>query len=127
MVKKITFILLGILVTAGLYAHDLLGKDVVEQGRYSALSGTLRVDEDELYIETDGGTYLIHIGPEWYAEEIGFPQTTGKSARVKGFVADQDISPTTIAVDGKTYIFRDRFGRPGWGGRGNRDNRRDDT
>ncbi len=127
MVKKITLILLGSLMTVGLYAHDLTGKEVVEKGRYSVLSGTLKVDEDELYIDTDKGTYLIHIGPEWYAEEIGFPQTTGKSARVKGFVEDQDISPTTIAVDGKTYIFRDRSGRPGWGGRGNRDNRRDDT
>ena len=68
MVKKIVFVFVGILMTAGLFAHDLQGKDVVEKGRYSVLSGTLKVDEDELYVATDEGTYLIHKGPEWYAE-----------------------------------------------------------
>jgi hypothetical protein len=127
MVKKISFVLLGILMTAGLFAHDLQGRDVVEKGRYTVLSGTLRVDEDELYIDTDKGIYLMHLGPEWYAEEIHFPRTTGKAAKVEGFVVDGDISPTTIAVDSVTYSFRDNTGRPGWAGRGNRDNRRVDS
>ena len=127
MVKKIAFVLVGILVTAGLFAHDLQGKDIVEKGHYRVLTGTLTVDDDELYIDAAEGIYLIHKGPEWYAEEIGFHIASGKSAKVKGFVEGQDISPATITVDGKIYTFRDSYGRPGWAGRGNRDNRRDET
>ncbi len=46
---------------------------VVDQGTLMTLSGTLGIDGDELYPEADGETYLIHIGPEWYAEKMDSP------------------------------------------------------
>jgi hypothetical protein len=117
MTKKITIILLMVsTVTAGVFAHDLKGKDIAETGKIVIVKGVLNLEDNELYLKTDDTIYTIHLGPEWYAEEIGFPKSSGESATVEGFAVAEDIAPLTIVVRGKTYTFRDEDGAPAWAG-----------
>lgn len=85
-IKKALVMTVGICIAAGAFAHDLTGRDVADHGELMTLTGVLRSDGNELYLKADGTTYLIHMGPDWYAEEIGFPAETGKAATISGFV-----------------------------------------
>ena len=128
MIRKILVVAVGICIAVGAFAHDLTGNEVAEKGRLMTLIGILENDGDELYLTADGGkTYLIHIGPEWYAEKIGFLSVaerakTSGAATVRGFVYAEDISPVYIALDGKYFAFRHENRAPMWAGRGNRRN-----
>lgn len=135
MTKSITITLLMVLsVTAGILADDIADKDIVEQGRILTVDGVFEVEDgehgehgehSELYLKTDDTTYTVHLGQEWYTEQIGFPKKSGASATIRGFVVAEHIAPLTIVVQGRTYVFRDENGAPAWAGRGNRDNARD--
>ena len=122
MLRKI--FLISVLVAAGfsLFAgeHDLKGRDIAERGEKVELSGIFKVDDNELYLVTDSKELIIHLGPQWYSDEIGFSGKDWVEGTVKGFFYEQEISPITIQVDGKIYSFRDEDGLPAWRGRGER-------
>ena len=127
MIRKTLVVVVGVCIAFGAFAHDLTGRDVADRGKLMTLSGIFESDDDELYLTADGKTYLIHIGPEWYAEKIGFLSVaerakTSGAATVRGFVYAEDISPVYIALDGKYFAFRHENRAPMWAGRGNRRN-----
>ena len=123
--KKVSTILLMVFVAAAWgFAHDLEGKDIAAEGTIISVAGSLKVEEDELYLKTKEAVYLIHLGPEWYSEEIGFAKVDGRSAVIEGFAVSEEIAPVTILVDGNIYTYRQENGLPAWAGRGNRDNQK---
>ena len=124
MTKKILFILVALLTTAGIFASDsdLTGRDVAEKGSVHTMKGVFEMEDGEWYLRIKDQSYEIHKGPDWYTEEIGFLPPEGKHAVVEGFVFDNAISPCTITIENTRYAFRNLEGQPLWSGRGNRQN-----
>ena len=124
MTKKTLFILLGLLITAGIFASDseLTGKDVAAKGSVRTLEGIFEMEDGEWYLRTKDRYYSIHKGPDWYTEEVGFIEPEGKQVVIEGFVLGHAISPCTITIEDTRYAFRSLEGQPLWSGRGNRSN-----
>ena len=124
MTRKILFILIGLLITAGIFAsdHELTGRDIVAKGSVRILEGTFETEDGEWYLRIKDQSYAVHKGPDWYTEELGFLPPEGKQVVIEGFVLDNAISPCTITVEKTRYAFRSLEGRPLWSGRGNRQN-----
>ena len=126
MVKKILIIsMLLVFGAAALFAHDVTGRDVVDRdvvdsGSLVTLEGSLRYESPEWYLDTEGGSYLLHFGNRGYLESTGIPIEDGKKLSVEGFVQGSDITVVSASADGKVYSFRDRDGVPFWAGRGRR-------
>ena len=110
------------LVSVTAFATDLKGNEVVDQGSYGELQGTLYSEDGEYYLDTGYDVYAIHLGPDWYATEIGFPPESTGYAEVKGMVHSLDSAPSTITLAGEVFSFRGEDGFPLWAGRGNRQN-----
>ncbi len=126
MTKKTLFILIILLITAGVFASDseLTGREIASKGSIRILEGTFEIEDSEWYLRTENNFYIVHKGPDWYTEEIGFLPPEGKLVVVEGFVLEEVISPCTITSKGTLYAFRSQDGDPLWGGRGNRSNER---
>ncbi len=113
MKRKITVAaIMALAVAARVFAHDtdVEGKDIVQLGRMIIVEGILEIEDHELYLKTDQLTYAVHIGPDYYSEEIAFPMENGNRATVSGFVLSSDIAARIIVIRGETYIFRDKNG-----------------
>lgn len=121
MTKKILFILVGLLITAGIFAsdHELTGREVAAKGSICTLEGAFEMEDGEWYLRIKDQTYAVHKGPDWYTEEIGFLPPEGKQVVIEGFVLDHVISPCTITIENTRYAFRSLEGQPLWSGRGN--------
>ncbi len=126
MIKKALFILIGILMATAIFASDseLTGKDIAAEGTVNNLEGTFEIEDSEWYLRTENQLYIVHKGPDWYTEEIGFLPPEGQQVVVEGFVLGNTISPCTITSDNTLYAFRSSEGDPLWRGRGNRSNER---
>ena len=126
MTKKTLFILISILMATAIFASDseLTGKDIAANGTINNLTGTFEIEDSEWYLRTEDQFYIVHKGPDWYTEEIGFLPPEGKQVVVEGFVLGDTISPCTITSNNTLYTFRNQEGFPLWGGRGNRSNER---
>lgn len=126
MTKKTLSILIILLITTGLFASDseLTGKEIASKGSLCDIEGIFEIEDSEWYLRTDDKFYIIHKGPDWYTEEIGFLPPEGKQVTVQGFALGEVISPCTISIAGTQYAFRNQEGAPLWGGRGNRSNER---
>ncbi len=123
MTKRILPILIGLLVTSGIFASDAsetTGREVAEQGHVCTLDGALELEDGEWYLRTEEQSYIVHKGPDWYPGEINFPEPEGKQATVQGFVLGDEISPCTITIGETQYVFRSLEGFPLWAGRGDR-------
>ena len=95
--------------------------ELVEQ---LTVTSTVVAMDEHIIIEIAGGTELeLGMGPTFYREEIGFSTEVGAELIVTGFHEDSEFKVLSI-VDGNDaeYMFRDEYGRPGWAGRGNRQN-----
>jgi len=106
--------------------HDLNGRDIANMGNIIIVDGILSFEEGELYLTTyDNIKYNVHLGPEFYSNEIGFKRDNmhGQSATVKGFYYEFDISAIQIDVGDMSYLFRTEDGLPLWRGRGGGQNR----
>lgn len=90
------------------------GRDIVESGRIATITGRLTEQDDEPYLITKEGKIALHLGPEWYRDEIRFPVKARGEATVEGYLDKKDMSPARITLDGKTYTFRDKNGQPMW-------------
>jgi len=109
-----------LLVTVSMFA-TLKGKDVADKGVVSDVSGLLSTEGSEWYLNSSGKEMIIHLGPEFYRDEIGLKLEENKNIEITGFVYEDEITPIAVKFDGKEYSFRDQYGRPAWAGRGNRD------
>ena len=103
---------------------ELTGGEIASKGLVCTLEGTFEIEDSEWYLRTENQFYIVHKGPDWYTEEIGFLPPEGKQVVVEGFVLEDVISPCTISIKGTQYAFRSLEGYPLWGGRGNRSNER---
>ena len=128
MTKKTFFILILLLITAGIFASEteLSGRDIVSNGSLGIIKGTFEIEDDEWYLQTDDQLYIVHKGLDWYTEEIGFLPPVGEQVIIEGFIFKNQISPCIITSGNKPYAFRSSEGYPLWGGRGNRSNERTD-
>lgn len=121
MKTKIILVFVVILLVSISVFADIKGRDVMEKGQVSDVSGVLSNDGTEWYLNSSNKKMLIHLGPEFYRDEIGLKLEENKNVEINGFVYQDEISPIAVKYDGKEYIFRDQYGRPAWSGRGNRD------
>jgi hypothetical protein len=115
-------VVLMITLTAGVLAEDLLGREVVEKGETTTLSGTLAYDDGEWYLESGEELVQIHLGNQAYLDSIGLELTAGEEASVYGFLAENNIAPITITLGADAYRLRDESGFPLWAGAGERRN-----
>ena len=113
----IAFILL---VSISIFAHTN-GRDVIDKGDVSAVSGVLISDGTEWYLDSSNKKMLIHLGPVFYRDEIGLKLEESKYIEITGYVYEDEVTPVSVNYDGKEYTFRDKDGRPAWAGRGSRD------
>lgn len=103
----------------------LRGRDIVRLGKLTELTGTLKPEKGEWFVETeDGAVYEIHLGDHKHRAETGIALEKGKTATVSGFLYQQegneiiDIAVCTVKLDGKEYRFREDDGTPLWRGSG---------
>ena len=86
MLKKIMMVLIILLaVTPLVFADTLDGKSLVEQGGLETRSGTLAYRNDEWYLESSTGTYLLHFGNKPYLDRTGMELEEGEACAVEGF------------------------------------------
>jgi hypothetical protein len=73
-------------------------------------------------VVTVDGPFDVHVGPQWYLEEIGLTLKTNQLIEVVGSLVVIDgqkaIIATEITKDKKKYSLRDTQGIPYWSGRG---------
>ena len=114
--------LLAILVAVGVVADDSapVGRDVALEGSLTDVTGTLRYQDDEWYLNAGGSVYELHLGV--FGHEVGLPFSDGATAEVNGFVTSDHFAPIRIASGGQTVEFwhPDRY--PLWAGSGERRN-----
>ena len=105
---------------------ELKGRDIVKLGKIKEMTGTLAKSDHEWELEAGGQTYEMHMGPERYRDEIGIKLAIGKTATVKAFTYKTNMTPCSITIDGKTYNFRNKEGRPAWSGGGKGHGKKDE-
>ena len=115
-------VVLMITLTAGVFAESLLGRDLVDQGVETTLSGSLVYEDGEWYLETGEDLVQLHLGNQDYLDSIGLELTAGENATVVGFLAGEDIAPMTLTVGSDEYRLLDESGFPLWAGNGQRRN-----
>ena len=104
------------------FAGDLRGRDVAGKGNIQTMEGSLAYEKNEWYVTNSSGKFLIHIGPEFYQNEIGLKFKANEKVKITGYVYQNSIAPQTVTYNEKIYKFRDSNGRPLWAGRGKRRN-----
>lgn len=118
--KKFTVLVSIFLFTGVLFADNFRGRDIAEKGKLQSIAGLAIYMDGEWYVENSTGRYIIHMGPEFYRDEIGIKLEKNDKIQVRGYVFKNDIAPQTIEHKNKIYKFRDSDGKPLWAGRGNR-------
>jgi hypothetical protein len=107
----------------GLYASDVLGREVVEQGSLQTLSGALSSEEGEWYLTTGGALYAVHLGNHDFVDSLDWELKEGADVNLTGFVYGEDIAVVNLTIDGKTFSLRTENGAPLWAGMGQGRNR----
>lgn len=105
----------------------LRGRDFVRLGEFGNISGTLKPDRGEWFLQTEELLYEIHLGDHEHRAKTGIKLEEGKKGEVTGYIYAQegseiiDVAVCTIVLDGKEYRFRNDDGTPLWRGRGGRE------
>jgi hypothetical protein len=94
----------------------LRGRDLVQLGKVTTLTGTLEQHGDEWSLKVGDASYEIHLGPGDYRTKEGLILNHGGQATVKGFVYGSDVAVMEIEAGGKRITLRDEAGRPAWAG-----------
>ncbi len=69
--------------------------------------------------DTGDETTEVHLGPQWYLEEIGLVLNVGDHLEVDGSsVAAGQLIAQQLRRGDKNWVLRDENGRPKWAGRG---------
>jgi hypothetical protein len=75
-----------------------------------------------LFLKTDQGSLMVHLGPSWYLEEKKFAVKVGDKVEATGSKVTLNNQPALIArevkVNGATLKLRDDQGLPVWRGMG---------
>jgi len=84
------------------------------EGQVTALLG------GEFVLRVDGNVIKCGTGPEWHWDENGYQVNVGDELRVTGVEHDDEFSVRQIEnpSTGEVITLRDEQGRPGWAGRG---------
>ena len=126
MLKKILIVtMLMALGTSLLFADGLTGRDIVEEGTFTTLEGSLLSQGTEWYLSTQNGSYQIHFGNKNYLSSTGIELVDGARCTIDGIASGKDIAVTTATIAGIAYSFRDENGTPLWAGEGSRRNQSD--
>ena len=126
MLKKILIVtLLMALGTSLLFADGLTGRDIVAEGTFTTLKGTLTSQGTEWYLTTQDGPHQLHFGNRNYLSSTGIELVDGANCTIDGIVTGKDVAVATVTTAGKSYSFRDENGTPLWAGEGNRRNQKD--
>ena len=76
----------------------------------------------EIFLKTDQGSLLVHLGPGWYLDEKKFAVKVGDTVEATGSRVTLNNQPALIArevkVNGTTLKLRDDQGLPVWRGMG---------
>lgn len=71
-------------------------------------------------IDSNGSSYEVPFGPEWYMRKIGLELRENQQIQIQGSLIERDGSeilvPTRVTVSGKTFVLRDSNGIPSWKG-----------
>jgi len=95
-----------------------------EPAAESTVSGVVAsvrvVDQRGLHVELTVGdeTLEVHLGPSWYAEEIGLAPKVGERFEVTGSRSDGVMLARRVVRGAESWTLRDAAGRPAWSGRG---------
>lgn len=77
-----------------------------------------------LLLDTNQERIIVHLCPEWFAENIKLHLVPGDYIEVKGSLVESNGEKALVAIkvrsDDKSYTFRDNRGVPAWAGRGKR-------
>jgi hypothetical protein len=75
-----------------------------------------------VFLKTDQGSLVVHLGPGWYMDEQKFAIKPGDTLETTGSKVTLNNQPAIIArevkVEGKTLKLRDDQGLPVWRGMG---------
>lgn len=69
-------------------------------------------------LETDGAMLEVHLGPSWYADEIGLAPSIGDRLDVTGSRSGDVVIAREVSRGDRTWTLRDAAGLPAWRGRG---------
>jgi hypothetical protein len=69
-------------------------------------------------LAVDGEILEVHLGPTWYADEIGLAPNVGDRLDVTGARTGDVVIAREVVRDDRTWTLRDPTGRPAWAGRG---------
>ena len=97
------------------------GKSVVERGSIDDLSGTLKYDGSEWYLDTGNDTYILHFGNSAFMDSTGIELHEGDPIEVRGFVSTDEVAVVSALHNSRLYTFRSEEGTPEWAGRGRRE------
>jgi hypothetical protein len=124
MLKKILIVTLVMALGASvLFAESFTGRNIVKEGSFTTINGTLRYDGVEWYLTTDDGTYQLHFGNKSYLSSTGIELEAGKNCEVDGIASGKEVVVVSATMNGKSYSFRDENGVPLWAGNGNQRDR----
>jgi hypothetical protein len=85
----------------------------------TTLVGHVYFDETELKIDTDQGTFSIHIGSQRFADSIEIDIQENEEIAVFGHVNESDVYPILIVIGEEAFYLRDTDGTPLWTGKRN--------
>jgi hypothetical protein len=94
--------------------------DIVTEARVDtvSVSGLLREEDEEWFLDTDEETLQLGFGPPSYRDSMGIVLSDGAPASVRGSVADDgEIEVITCETGGELYSFRTEDGVAMWSGR----------
>jgi hypothetical protein len=103
---------------AGVFAADLVGREVVDQGTIGTATGTLVYQDSEWFIDTEDGLFLVHLGNHDFVDGTGMELSEGDEATVYGFIMGQDIAAVNVTLGSEVYALRSEDGFPLWAGFG---------
>lgn len=103
---------------AGVFAGDLVGREVVDQGTIGTVTGTLVYQDSEWFIDAEEGLFLVHLGNHDFVDGTGMELIEGDEATVYGFIVDQDIAAVNVTLGAEVYTLRSEDGFPLWAGSG---------
>ena len=70
-------------------SSEMRGRDVVGSGTIDTLIGTLFYEDDEWYLENQGGSYLLHLGNHDYVDSTGIEMKEGQEIEIRRIYRQQ--------------------------------------
>jgi hypothetical protein len=85
-----------VLAVSVVYADEerLTGRELVKVGELKGVSGTLKSEAGEWFVETGSGLVEIHLGNHEYREKLGISLEDGDQVTVNGFMKGKDMAVT---------------------------------